>query len=166
MVPKKVFFTRGMGVHKEHLRSFESALRNAGIEKCNLVTVSSIIPPDCRIIPKSEGLKSIKPGQITFCVIARNASNEPSRLITASIGYAFPSSKDIHGYISEHTAFGESEEKAGEYAEELASKMLSTTLGEKHIGKKDMKTDNIAQSAVVGKEGDWTTVVSLAVFCF
>jgi len=42
MVPKKVFFTRGVGVHREKLASFELALRGAGIAQCNLVLVSSI----------------------------------------------------------------------------------------------------------------------------
>ncbi|HEX3001150.1 MAG TPA: pyruvoyl-dependent arginine decarboxylase [Methanoregula sp.] len=54
-VPKEIFFTKGVGVHKDRLASFELALRKAGIEKCNLVYVSSIFPPqlqtdlaDCR----------------------------------------------------------------------------------------------------------------------
>ena len=42
MTPKKIFFTKGVGVHKDKLSSFEVALRSAGIEKCNLVYVSSI----------------------------------------------------------------------------------------------------------------------------
>lgn len=54
MVPKKVFFTRGVGIHKDKLASFELALRKAGIEKCNLVYVSSIFPPECKIISKEE----------------------------------------------------------------------------------------------------------------
>src|SRR5207302_2033465 len=55
MVPKKVFFTKGVGVHKEKLASFEMALRVAGLAHCNLVLVSSIYPPGCKIIPKEEG---------------------------------------------------------------------------------------------------------------
>ena len=47
-VPKAIFFTNGVGVHKDRLSSFELALRDAGIEKANLVTVSSIFPPHCR----------------------------------------------------------------------------------------------------------------------
>jgi arginine decarboxylase len=31
MVPKKLFFTKGKGTHKERLTSFELALRDAGI---------------------------------------------------------------------------------------------------------------------------------------
>jgi len=42
MVPKYVFFTKGVGCSKEELASFELALRDAGIERFNLVTVSSV----------------------------------------------------------------------------------------------------------------------------
>ena len=44
MVPNKVFFTKGVGVHKERLASFELALRAAGVTHRNLVLVSSIYP--------------------------------------------------------------------------------------------------------------------------
>ena len=83
-IPKEIFFTKGVGTHKEQLHSFELALRDAGIEKCNLVQVSSIMPPGCKIISRTEGLKKLQPGAITFCVMSRCCSNEPKRLISAS----------------------------------------------------------------------------------
>jgi arginine decarboxylase len=129
MVPQKVFFTKGVGRHKEKLASFEAALRDAGIEKCNLVYVSSIFPPHCKIISKEEGKKQLKPGAITFCVMARMETNEPNRLLAASIGCAIPANKTTYGYLSEHHAYGETDEKAGDYAEDLAAEMLATTLG-------------------------------------
>src|SRR4029077_17517467 len=70
-VPKAIFFTNGVGVHKDRLSSFELALRDAGIEKANLVTVSSIFPPRCREMSRKEGEKLIMPGQIVHCVMAR-----------------------------------------------------------------------------------------------
>ena len=66
LIPKRMFFTKGVGYHRNKLQSFELALRNAGIEKCNLVYVSSILPPDCKIIPKDSGVNELKAGQITF----------------------------------------------------------------------------------------------------
>jgi pyruvoyl-dependent arginine decarboxylase (PvlArgDC) len=51
-VPKAIFFTNGVGVHKDRLSSFELSLRDAGIEKANLVTVSSIFPPRCKAAPR------------------------------------------------------------------------------------------------------------------
>src|SRR6187402_775456 len=99
-VPKAIFFTNGVGVHKDRLSSFELALRNAGIEKANLVTVSSIFPPRCREISRKEGELLIKPGQIVHCVMARQDTNEPNRLIAASIGVARPSDPNQYGYLS------------------------------------------------------------------
>jgi arginine decarboxylase len=176
-VPAKMFFTKGVGHHKEQLASFEMALRDAGIAEYNLVTVSSIFPPNCRRIAKDEGKKLLNPGQIVFCVMARNATNEPNRLVAASIGLAQPSDPAQYGYLSEHHPFGETEGKAGEYAEDLAATMLATTLGlefdsnaawdeREQVYKssgKIFKTTNITQSAEGHKDGLWTTVVAAAV---
>ena len=159
LVPKKVFFTSGVGRHTEYLESFEVALRNAGIEKYNLVTVSSILPPHCMIVSKEEGLAELDPGQIVFCVMSRNSSDEPSRLITSSVGCAIPKDINTHGYISEHHAFGQTKAAAGKYAEQLARSMYHTWTKEEPI-----KTVHIAKSANVEDELRWTTVVSAAVF--
>jgi arginine decarboxylase len=177
LVPNKVFFTKGVGRHKEFLESFELALRDAGIEKCNIVTVSSIMPPGCKIIPKAEGLALLKAGQIAFCVMSRTSTNEANRLLAASIGCAVPADPTQYGYLSEHHSFGQTEEKAGDYAEDVAACMLATTLGVDYdqstsyderkeiwkISDKIVKTTNIVQSAIVDKNGLWTTVIAVAV---
>jgi arginine decarboxylase len=179
MVPKKVFFTKGAGIHRDELRSFELALRDAGIEKQNLVYVSSIFPPGCKIIPKSQGLTKLQPGSITYTVMSRCASNEPRRLIAASVGCAVPNDKRCYGYLSEYHAFGVTDKQAGDYAEDLAAAMLASTLGLEfdenkswdenkevyHISNKVVRTLNITQSAIVTKNG-FTTVVTAAVFLF
>ncbi len=159
LIPKKVFFTSGVGRHTEYLESFEVALRNAGIEKYNLVTVSSILPPHCMIVSKEEGLAELSPGQIVFCVMSKNSSDEPSRLITSSIGCAIPKDINKHGYVSEHHAFGQTKAAAGKYAEQLARSMYHTWTDEEPI-----KTVHIARSANVEDELRWTTVLSAAVF--
>lgn len=177
-VPKKVFFTKGVGKHKEKLQSFEYALRKAGIEKCNLVSVSSIFPPNCKIISKTQGVKEIQPGQIVFCVMSTNSTNEPNRMISASVGLAVPAEHNHYGYLSEHHANGETDEISGDYAEDLAATMLASTLGiefdsEKNyderkeiyrISGKIVKSRNTTQSARGDKRGLWSTVVSAAVF--
>jgi len=124
-VPTKIFFTKGVGKHKDYLSSFESALRNAGIEICNLVMVSSIFPPNCKILTKEEGFKEITQGQITFSVMARNFTNEPNRLIASSIGVAIPTDKSQYGYLSEYHPYGVKEKSCGDYAEDLAAQMLA-----------------------------------------
>ena len=176
-VPTKIFFTKGVGRHKEYLTSFELALRSAGVEICNLVTVSSIFPTNCKRISKDEGIKELQPGQITFAVMARNSTNEPNRLIAASIGVAIPADNNQYGYLSEHHPFGETEKIAGEYAEDLAATMLATTLGvefnpdtdwsdRENIYKmsgKIVRSFNITQSAEGDKTGLWTTVLSCGI---
>ena len=107
MIPSKVFFTKGVGIHKERLSSFEAALRNAGIETFNLVTVSSILPPKCKIIPKAKGLELLSPGEITYVVLARCDTKEPGRQIVASVGLAQPAKGEQYGYLSEHHGFGQ-----------------------------------------------------------
>ena len=176
MVPKKVFFTKGVGVHKEKLASFELALRTAGLAYCNLV--SSIYPPGCKRLPKEEGLKLLRPGEIVFCVYDRESTNEPNRLVAASVGVAIPADPEQYGYLSEHHSFGETEEKAGEYAEDLAASMLATTLGIEFdpdiawdereqlfkMSGKIVRTSNVTQSAIGNKDGLWTTVFAAGVF--
>jgi len=176
-VPTKLFFTKGVGRHKDYLQSFELALRDAGIEKCNIVTVSSIYPPGCKRITKEDGLKLLQPGGITFCVMARNATNEPNRLIASSLGVAQAADPNTYGYLSEHHPFGQTEKIAGEYAEDLAATMLASTLGIEFNSDTDwnerediykmsgkiVKTFNITQSAEGDKNGLWTTVLAAAI---
>ena len=174
--PRAIFMTKGVGRHKEELASFEEALRDARIAYLNLVHVSSIFPPHCVLIPIDKGIKKLKPGQITFCVLSRNSTNENHRLISASIGMAIPTDRSKHGYLSEHKGWGETEDQSGDYAEDLAASMLATTLGlqfdpdanwdkKKEIWKisgRIIKTTNCTQSAI-GDKGLWTTVVAAAV---
>jgi len=99
LIPRKVFFVSGMGTHPENLESFEVALLDAGIEKFNLVTVSSILPPKCEIVSREEGLKELSPGEVVFCVMSRISSNEPRRMLSTSVGCALPQGINKHGYI-------------------------------------------------------------------
>ncbi|MEO0091347.1 MAG: arginine decarboxylase, pyruvoyl-dependent [candidate division WOR-3 bacterium] len=177
IIPKKLFLTKGVGRHRDKLSSFEAALRDAGIAQFNIVKVSSILPPSSKIIPRSKGLQYLTPGEIIFCVMSENSTNEPHRLISASIGVAVPKERNQYGYLSEYHSFGETESKAGDYAEDLAASMLATTLGvefdptagwdeRKEIWKisgKIVRTMNITQTAIGDKRGFWTTVVAAAV---
>ena len=129
LVAKKLFLTKGMGVHEDKLTSFEYALRNAGIAGTNLVLISSIFPPGAKLISRTAGLKLIKPGQILFTIYSKNQTNEPRRHITASVGIAQPKDKSRYGYLSEYDSFGQSQKEAGDYAEDIAAQMLASSLG-------------------------------------
>jgi len=180
LVAKEAFFTKGVGKHKTRLQSFESALRDAGIERFNLVRVSSILPPHCRVIPRSRGLPKLQAGQIVHVVLAEESTNEPSRLIGAGIGLAVPAEGAQYGYIAEHHGFGMIRPKLSDFVEDMAATMLATTLDidfdpetdydERkevyHMSGKIVHTRACVQTADGDKEGLWTTVVAAAVLVF
>jgi arginine decarboxylase len=180
LVPRFVFLTMGCGVHRQRLQSFEMSLRRAGIAPLNLVRVSSIFPPGCAVISRERGLQRVHPGEITFVVMSQCETNEPNRLISASIGLATPADPLVYGYLSEHHAFGQTAKKSGDYAEDLAATMLASTLGIEFDPDKDydqrreiyrmsgriVRTRSITQSAEGDKNGLWTTVVAAAVLLF
>ena len=96
-----------------------------------------------------------------------------------SIGVAIPADTSRFGYLSEHHSFGQKEDDAGDYAEDLAASMLATILGVKFnpdaswnekkeiwkISGEIFKTRNITQTAM-GVDGMWTSVVAAAVMTF
>jgi arginine decarboxylase len=173
--PAKIFLTRGVGQHFYQLKSFEEALRKAGVAQQNLVQVSSIVPPASRIISLKKGLSKLLPGEICFCVMARADTNEHGRLIASSIGVAIPKDRQKWGYLSEVHGPGMNRKEASEIAEDLAADMLGTTLGlevnpDKAWSEKEqvykasgliIKTSNITQAAR-GQRGLWTTTVAIA----
>lgn len=173
-----MFFTKGAGRHRQSLQSFEEALRNAGIAAYNLVRVSSIYPPGCKIVSRQKGLDELSPGQIVFCVMAESRTNEPNRLACAGIGLATPSKPDQYGYISEHHGFGMTQRTCADYVEDMAAEMLATTLGmeldpDKAYNEKkeiyqtkglEVKARAVVQTIEGDKNGLWTTAVAAAVF--
>jgi arginine decarboxylase len=118
------------------------------------------------------------PGQITFCVMAKEVTNEPHRLVSAAIGLARPKDHRQYGYISEHHAYGETMKKSADFAEDLAATMLASTMGIEldpdvawderkqgyEVGKRLFVTRSTAQSARGHKDGLWTTAIAAAVF--
>lgn len=178
--PTGVFLTRGVGVHRDQLTAFEFALRDADIEQQNLVSVSSIVPPGCRLISAEEGIETLLPGEITFCVMARSETNEPGRRVHASVGLARPTDPSVYGYISEHHGFGKTAIESGDYAEDLAATMLASTLGidfdpdaawnERRRVYETSSHVIDSMSITAAAEGDpaglWTCAIAVAVFRF
>ena len=178
LVPRQMFFTNGSGTHRDKLSSFELALRDAGMSTANIVSVSSIFPPHCKVVTRRQGEKQIHPGQVVFAVRTRQSTNEPHRLSAASIGLARPTDPNAYGYLSEHHSYGETKVKAGDYAEDLAATRLATTLGlafdpdkawdeRKEVFRMSgqiVHTRSTTRTATGNKLGLWTTVVALGVF--
>lgn len=179
-LPSHVFLTKGVGIHRHRLTAFEFALRDADIEQQNLVSISSILPPRCELIRPEAGIETLRPGEITFCVMARAETDEPGRRVNASIGLARPSDPSMYGYISEHHGHGMTAEESGEYAEDLAATMLASTLGidfdpdaawdqrRKIYATSNLIIDSLSlTAAATGAEGGrWTCAVAAAVFRF
>jgi arginine decarboxylase len=179
LIPAKVFLTKGVGRHKYKLKSFEEALRRAGVAQQNLVQVSSILPPNCKLIGRDNGLTMLISGQISYCVMARSQTNEHGRLIASSIGIAVPKDRNKWGYISEVHGHGMNQQQAADMAEDLAADMLGTTLGfevdpDKAWSEKEqvykasgliIRTSNTTQTAK-GQKGLWTTTVAIAMLLF
>ena len=176
LVPKNIFLTKGIGVSREKLTSFELALRDAGIASLNLIEVSSILPPNCNFVKKEEGSKALFPGQIVPVVLARSESNKLGDLVSSGVGVAVPREKSDYGYLSEHHCIGMDDFQMEEYVEDLAAEMLATTYGlefdpdaswdEKRelwsIDNRIVKTKSIVQTGSV-KDKHWTTTVAAAV---
>jgi len=179
LVPTKVFLTKGVGRHKYQLKSFEEALRDAGVAQQNLVQVSSIVPPKCKVISREAGLKRLTPGEICYYVLARTDTDEHGRLVASSVGIAVPKDRNNWGYLSEVHGYGMNEKEAADLAEDLAAGMLGTTLGlevdaSKAWSEKEqvykssgliIRTSNITQTAR-GMRDLWTTTVAIAMFLF
>jgi arginine decarboxylase len=178
--PTRMFLTKGVGVHRHALTAFEFALRDADIEQQNLVYVSSILPPRCEVIIREEAVEMLRPGDITFCVLARSETNEFGRLVYASLGLARPADPDMYGYISELHGYGMTAEASGEQAEDLAATMLASTLGldfDPDAAWNDRKqiyehssliidSTSITATAECGPDNHWTCAIAAAVFLF
>jgi len=179
LVPTHVFLTKGAGRHKYQLKSFEQALQKAGVAQQNLVQVSSILPPRCKVISWQKGLRRLIPGQICYCVLAKEDTNEQGRLIAASVGIAVPKDYSKWGYLSEVHGYGMNQQEASDLAEDLAAGMLGTTLGlevdpnkawleKEQVYKSSgliIRTSSITQTAR-GEKDLWTTVVAIGMFVF
>jgi len=176
-IPKNIFLTKGTGIHNEKLASFELALRSAGIASYNLVSVSSILPPNCEIINQSEGKKLLHPGQVVPVVLARSQSKKSDTLVSSGVGIAVPRNRNDYGYLSEHHTMGMDENQMEDYVEDLAAEMLATTYGlefdpdaswdEKrelwNIDDRIVETKSIVEISQTDSSEKWTTVVCAAV---
>ena len=176
-VPRKVFLTKGVGIHAERLNSFEEALRDARISPMNLVKVSSIVPPHCELVTREEGLKLLSPGQITFCVMSRCDSDEAGRLLAAAVALLLPENGDDYGYISEYHGYGKKHQEVEDWVCDQAAELYASAKGFKinwrrAWSQKDFKytleersySPKFVVSVAEGINEKWVTTVAAAVF--
>jgi arginine decarboxylase len=176
IIPTRFFFVKGVGTHEKDMRAFEEALRDAGVHMCNLVKISSVIPPGCKRISTEEGKRRLRPGSVIHAVIAESQTNEPGQLVGAAIGMAQPKGRERFGYLTEvESAIGREAEDLQQDVEEMALENLVTEMGFKFDGDKimrrgkknyDIRGNKIAVDSIVetarGEEGNKYTVVFVA----
>ena len=181
IIPGKFFFTKGTGIHEKDMRAFEEALRDAGVHTCNFIKTSSVIPPGCKLISREQGVRLIKPGQITFAIMAQSMTNEPGQIITAGIGMAQPKDQSQHGFLTElEEVVGRTAEDVEQDVIEMAIENLITQSNPKFDGEKvyrkgkknytiegqELLVDGIVQSAKGAEKNQYTVVIALAVFIY
>jgi arginine decarboxylase len=96
MIPKEFFVTSGKATSQvSELNAFDLALKKAGISQCNIVSVSSVLPPRC----KEKKWKDIPIGAITYSVVARMDGKEKTT-IGAGIAWTWEKTKK-YGIVAE-----------------------------------------------------------------
>ncbi len=102
MIPKAFFVTSGKALSMvSRLNTFDLALKDAGIAQCNLVSVSSIIPPNC----EETALRTLPVGSITYAVISK--AEGKGEMISAGIAWGV-GERDGSGVVAE--AYGKMDE--------------------------------------------------------
>ena len=158
-VPSEVFLVTGVGNHSAPVASFEHALRDAGVEPYNLVSVSSILPPEAEFVEPHEGVERLSPGQVVHAVLGRETVTEGRA--SAAVGVA--RAEEGHGYFIERSGV----ENAGDSAETLAREMIETseTAGTSETTGGVAESFSVEATAVAEEGGDeHTTAVAAAVF--
>ncbi len=93
-LPKYFFITSGKAVSPESsLNAFDEALMNAKIDQCNIVSVSSIIPPDA----VQTDPVIITSGTITFAVLVRMDGSD-GETIGAGVAWAWGKTQNGQRY--------------------------------------------------------------------
>ena len=104
--PKFACLVCGAAEGETELNAFDNALLEAGIGDINLVKVSSIIPPNVKVVEK---LNPLPKGAFLPVVYAAVSSSTPGTIISAAVG--FGRCRDGFGVIMEEGGIGKSEEE-------------------------------------------------------
>lgn len=164
LVPKYAFFVSGTGTHKDRLQAFDHALLDAGPLAHNLVSVSSIMPAGCKTISPDEGFGMLTAGQITFCIMARQDTNQHGEFASAAVGSVKSEDPQKFGYISEYHGNARGQQEAETIAKRLAVEMFKTKTGIQ-IKNGDASAVHVT-AASIRHTGDnsWVSAVALCIF--
>ena len=125
-IPKDYFITKGTGESDItiHAGSYHLALKNAGIEKANIMTYSSILPAIATQIEKPENYTH---GAVMETIMAV-ANGSRGELVTAGITYGWLNDRNTGerygGLVCEHN---------GNYSEQELTYRLNASLNELYV---------------------------------
>ena len=127
-IPYEYFSTTGKGESeagskglKYETGSYDAALTDAGIEDCNIIEYTSVIPTHAKQISKEDGLKRINWGEVMECIKAQ-ANGDKGKFISTAIlttDVYDNKKKFLGGFALEYSGSG---------SKEQALKSLSTSL--------------------------------------
>lgn len=101
--PTKYFLVSGASEGYTPLNAFDGALLQAGIGNTNLIKMSSIVPPRCRMVAPV----ALPPGALVPVAYAALTSDVPGELISAGVAIALPKDRNHNGLIMEYSGRGE-----------------------------------------------------------
>lgn len=101
---RKIYIVSATGEGRTEISAFDNALHNAGIANYNLITLSSIIPPNTEVeIVDKLTWNDKEFGDRLYCVMARQITSVFGEFASAGIGWA-QNKKDGRGLFVEHHA--------------------------------------------------------------
>ncbi len=100
--PTQYFLVSGASEGYTPLNAFDGALLQAGIGNTNIVKMSSIVPPRCRMVTPV----ALPPGALVPAAYAALTSDIQGEIISAGVAIALPKDKSHNGLIMEYSARG------------------------------------------------------------
>jgi len=119
MLMKKCCISKGIGVSRKGLPSFDKALLNAGVGNYNLVRLSSILPAKHEWVSVEELPSQYPEGSLLPTAYSTITSDILGDTIVSTIGVGIPKDPSKVGVIMEYSDKNISEEQARETLHEM-----------------------------------------------
>uniref|UniRef100_A0A6C0JFK3 arginine decarboxylase n=1 Tax=viral metagenome TaxID=1070528 RepID=A0A6C0JFK3_9ZZZZ len=152
-IPHEYFITKGKGESNAgsaglpfETGSYDAALNNAGIENCNVIEYTSVIPTEAKLISKEAGLKRLQWGEVLEVIKAQSNGRRGSKISAAVITTTItdPNGKYLGGFACEYSGSGSRTEAEQSLALSIAGMIkrrgYGNIIGQTKIYK-DNKTD-------------------------
>lgn len=114
-VPYEYFITKGKGESNAgseglpyETGSYDAALNNAGIENCNVIEYTSVIPTRAKEITREDGLKRIQWGEVLECIKAQANGKRGTKISAAVMTTSItdPKGNYLGGFACEYSGNG------------------------------------------------------------